>query len=96
MSTNNACHNVMLAQAEQVSPLLLISKLDLSEVDEEKLVMVFDNDVTQKLTVTCNDMSSPEMFVLLTMNLLKPLLFYSSRTMKDSITIVICFVEQLI
>jgi hypothetical protein len=37
--------------------------MDLSEVDEEKLVMVFGNDVTQKLTVPCNDMSSPEMFL---------------------------------
>jgi hypothetical protein len=42
MSTNNVCHNVALAQADQMSPLLLVSKFDLSEVDDEKLVMVFD------------------------------------------------------
>jgi hypothetical protein len=56
MSNNSIRRNVVLAQAEQVL------KLDLSKVDEEKLAMVFDNaDVTQKLTVPCNDMSSPEM-----------------------------------
>jgi hypothetical protein len=42
MSTTNVRRNVALAQADQMSPLLLISKLDLSEVDDEKLVMVFD------------------------------------------------------
>jgi hypothetical protein len=63
MSTNNVRRNVALAQAEQVSPLLLVSKLDLSGVDDEKLVMMFENDVTQKLSVPCNDMSSPEMFL---------------------------------
>ena len=63
MSTNNVRRNVALAQAEQVSPLLLVSKLDLLGVDDEKLVMMFENDVTQKLSVPCNDMSSPEMFL---------------------------------
>jgi hypothetical protein len=34
MSTNNVHHNVALAQAEQVLPLLLVSKLDLSQAEQ--------------------------------------------------------------
>jgi hypothetical protein len=33
-------------------------------VDKEKLVMMFDNDTSLKQTVPCNNMSSPEMFLL--------------------------------
>lgn len=66
MSSNtfNPRRNQALAQAEQASPLLLLSSLDItSDWDEEKLVMVFDDGSTVKVVVPCNDMSTPEVFL---------------------------------
>jgi hypothetical protein len=62
-SSNNTRLNVALAQAEQASPLVLVTGLHLTGVDEEKLVMTFDDNTSLQQTVPCNDMMSPEIFL---------------------------------